>query len=838
MAATGAAVTTIAVLAALAVAAPQAAAPMPADGEKDVVVTGERVRGSAIGTVPPLVTLDEAAIRALGASTMKEVLQRLKGVATSMGGDQPVLLLNGRRIAGWQDMDGIPPEALERTEILPEEEAPRFGYPPTVRIMNFITKQHFRATSMLQLAGTSTEGGGTVGGGGTNYTEVNTTQIAGDRRTSLMVSNFHQDRVLQSARDIAPDPVTRFAIPGNVAGRGGASLDPRLDALAGRAVTIAAVPDDPAQRGMLAAYAAGANRPAVTDPGRWRTLAPDRDTVQAGGTVAMPLGQRMSGSLNLTMEAQRTAGLNGWAGTTVTVPPGALPFATPVTLYRYLPDMVLHQRSSDLKLHAGGTLNGTIAKWNWNATATYDRIRSAARAEQGVDDAAVQRAVDAGADPFAPLDAARGDVRLIDRSTTHTGTTVAKLVANGTALRLPAGPVQMTLNAEYARSASRGVQLRAGESALDLTRMTRGVGANAVVPIAAAAQGVLPMLGRLNLQGGVGVIDVSRLGQLATISYGADWSPARPLQFSVARNDTRTAPDIATLTAATLVTPNVPLFDFATGSDAVMTLVSGGNPALVPARQRTTQWAAALRPFSTTDLSLRLSYVTTIERDRSVAPGTTALLQAAFPDRFVRDATGRLTQADLRPVNIAATQQRKVQLGTNLSLPIGERKVPGKPDASPGVMIFSSLTGSWRLEDRVVPRVGGPTIDLLDGGTLDGRGGRPRWELEGSVDAAVGALNVSTYLQFQGPTRVRDPLPASDLHFSERTWLVVDARADIERLVRRPWTRQMTLNVTVENVFNDRIDVRDATGAVPNRFQPAYLDPVGRAIRVGVRKLF
>ena len=35
-----------------------------------------------------------------------------------------------------------------------------------------------------------------------------------------------------------------------------------------------------------------------------------------------------------------------------------------------------------------------------------------------------------------------------------------------------------------------------------------------------------------------------------------------------------------------------------------------------------------------------------------------------------------------------------------------------------------------------------------------------------------------------------------------------------------------------------RIDVRDATGAVPNRFQPAYLDPLGRSIRLGIRKLF
>ena len=45
----------------------------------------------------------------------------------------------------------------------------------------------------------------------------------------------------------------------------------------------------------------------------------------------------------------------------------------------------------------------------------------------------------------------------------------------------------------------------------------------------------------------------------------------------------------------------------------------------------------------------------------------------------------------------------------------------------------------------------------------------------------------------------------------------------------------MTINVKVEN---DRIDVRDATGAVPNRFQPAYLDPLGRSIRLGIRKLF
>ncbi len=60
--------------------------------------------------------------------------------------------------------------------------------------------------------------------------------------------------MLQSQRDIVADPDTLFATTGNVTGVNGASLDPRLDALAGRSVTLAGVPIDPAARRTLAAY--------------------------------------------------------------------------------------------------------------------------------------------------------------------------------------------------------------------------------------------------------------------------------------------------------------------------------------------------------------------------------------------------------------------------------------------------------------------------------------------------------------------------------------------------------------------------------------------------------
>ncbi len=46
----------------------------------------------------------------------------------------------------------------------------------------------------------------------------------------------------------------------------------------------------------------------------------------------------------------------------------------------------------------------------------------------------------------------------------------------------------------------------------------------------------------------------------------------------------------------------------------------------------------------------------------------------------------------------------------------------------------------------------------------------------------------------------------------------------------------MTLSVT--NLTDAHERVRDATGATPVSYQPAYLDPVGRVVKLGVRKLF
>ena len=98
----------------------------PADHD-DIVVTGKRLPGSAIGDTEPVAVLDAAAIGALGITSLADMLRLIRPLTTSASGGDPMFLLNGRRISGFGEIQALPPEAIERTEILPEKDAARFG---------------------------------------------------------------------------------------------------------------------------------------------------------------------------------------------------------------------------------------------------------------------------------------------------------------------------------------------------------------------------------------------------------------------------------------------------------------------------------------------------------------------------------------------------------------------------------------------------------------------------------------------------------------------------------------------------------------------------------------
>jgi len=761
--------------------APATIPPPASDSEDDatVVVTGKRVRGSALSDIDPAAVLGPDVIRALGATSMKQLIERLSPLGRSFTGEEAALLLNGRRISGYADLQGIPPEAIERTEILSEQDAVRFGFAPTVRVMNFITVKNFRALMAQQMTGVTSEGGGE-----TSFIEANSSQIDGSRRRTLNVSYFRHNRVLESDRGIAADP----------------------DLL-----------------GPLASV----------DPGRYRTIQPQVDLFHVDTTFAAPVSETLDGSLNVSMDAQRSRGLNGLSPGLMDEAPGGTGL---LPSHPSIGPSVLRQRDTSLTLHAGGTLQGRIGRWSWTATSSFDAVRSTIAAEQGR--------------PLAPPDAGGAASTTVDRSRTVTNTLVGNLVANGPAIRLPAGPVQMTVTTDYARSTSSGRLLGMTTSDLDFTRVARGASVAATVPITSPDLDLPSFLSRFTATGMIGVSDVSHFGQLTSSNYALNWAPAPALQLSASISRNQSPPAIALLTAPTVTAPNTPFFDFATGGSVLVNAISGGNPALVPERRRITTVGAAVQPIKNKDVQFSLDYVETDVRNLAVIPGGAILpVQLAFADRFLRAPDGSFSTVDLRSINITRQRERKLRLTTNLTVPLGKAPPPPEADAAdasappppppkPRPTFTASISTTFRLDDFVTLRPDTPAFDLLDGATLDGKGGRPRWEMDVTLGLNAGPATVGTYARLQGPSRISSDLPDADLRFSGRTWIVFYSTVQVDKIVQRDWAKRMSMLFAVENLLNDRINVRDRAGATPNRYQGAYLDPVGRSIRLGVRKLF
>jgi hypothetical protein len=813
----------------------------------EVTVTGKRIPGSVIGAVEPVAVLDAQALEALGATNLADLLKKVKALTSSSGGGEPVMLLNGRRVSGFAEFQSLPYEAMERIEVLPEQEAARFGYPPNVRVMNFITKKTFRAVTVHLLPGVTTEGGG-----GTRYSEVTSARIDGPRRLTFNVSHLRQNPVLQSQRAIVPDPDTLFATTGNVTGVNGASLDPPLDALAGRSVTLAGVPVDPAARGTLAAYA---NSPAgVTDLGPYRTLQPLIDTIHSEASIASPLTKTVSGSLMVSMEAIQTRGLNGLAPALLRVPGGLgnFPFANDTLLYRYLPDSVLRQRTTSMALHAGGTLTGDVRRWSWAITGNYDRMVSRSTSEIGVPLEALQASIAAGGDPMAAIDPVTAARRDRNRSRVVSDTIGVKATANGPLVRMPAGEAMLTVTTDYSRIDSEA------RSNLSLPtdgigRTMRGASVNANVPIASAREGSLGFLGEMQLNAMAGVSQVSDFGRLNTSNLGLNWTPFRPVQLNASVNVAQAAPAVTQLVAPVLATPNTPFFDYVTGRSTLVTAIFGGNPYLAPEKRRVTTLGIAVQPIKDKEIRLSTDYVDTrIDNQAASLGGATPAFQRVFPDLFVRDALGQLVSVDLRPVNLAFERERKLRLTINAQLTLGKtpppplppspgtdaKAAPPPPPPKPRPSLWLSATTNYRLEDRLTLRRPGPVLDLLDGATLSGTGGRPRWDVDLNGHFSYGLFNLGVYGRLQGPTRIRSDIAASDLRFSGRTWLVLYSFVRLENVIKKPWTKGLNVDFAVENLLNDRINVTDRNGQTPNRFQPAYIDPLGRSVRVGVRKLF
>ena len=760
------------------------------DEEEDgIVITGQRARGSVIGDIPPERTYDSRDVRATGATNINELLDALGpeiGSARGRGGGRPITLLNGERISSFRELRDIPTEAIQRVEVLPEEVALKYGYRADQRVVNIVLRQRFRSTVVEARGNASTEGG-YLGGTG----DLTRLMIQRSGRTQLNLHGETNGMLTEAERDIA------------------------------------------------------LNGDAASDDRAFRSLVGSARELRGSATMNRRILGDVSATFNGELEHSSGRSLIG-LGETLLEP--------------------LARNSQTDSAHAGTTLNWDKAGWHWNVTGNADLARGVTKTDRDDD----------------PRDRAR--------TTTASGDLTG--TANGDLFRLPAGQASATVRVGASTVHLDGERRQAGiETGNDLSRTAGNAAINLDLPISRRNRD-FGALGNLTFSANAEVEQLSDFGTLTTIGAGANWSPVERVNLIGSWTREEGAPTINQLGDPILETPDARIFDFTTGETVLVTAITGGNPDLLADRRNVLKIGGNWQPFKETDLRFRADYVRSTIDDPIVSITASPALEAAFPERFVRDSSGQLVSADLRPVNFDRARRDTLQLGISFSKPLKSRRPsqtvidqmraqfgmgrrgdqgggppPGPPPddsvrmrerpeggggrgfgggggffggGNRGRLQFS-LTDTITLVDEVRIAPGVPKLDYLHGEAIGQAGGRPRHEIEGRAGWSNNGLGARLSANWRSGTRV-DSLTGDDLRFSPYSTFDLRLFANLGEqpglVLKNPWLRGTSVRFEVNNIFDSKPRVRDATGNVPLNYQPDLLDPLGRTVMISFRKLF
>lgn len=830
----------------------------PPESEQTALLDGllvKGVRGKTQGPAQPELTLDASEIQATGASTVQDLVALLAAEITTGEPDAPppIYLANGRRISGFQEISGLPSQAIERMDVLPPATALAYGYRPNQRVVNFVLRKRFRSLAVEAEAMAATRPGRTA-----ERLTSDAFRLAGDDRATVGLDWRQESALFEDERDIyrVPSATAPYGLVGNVAGASfGREIDPALSALAGGLVTMARAPTS-AWNGAapLAGFAAGAGDPELSGILANRSLLPSLEQGTFKAAVTRDLARQVAVTLSVNLEdASRTSSL-GLPATSVKLPAGNpfSPFAGDVTVYRYLDaPWSLQRRQDTFKGQLALAANGYVGDWRWSLNGTYDRNDSETTTGRGVDSTAWKAAIAAGdpaVNPFGPAPRALLKVNAQDVAKSNTRTAKAELVLNGDVAEMPAGRVTSTLKLGGERVEQMSNALRNGAPMrTDYDRRTISLQGDIDVPLASRAHEVAPALGELTASVNAGY-NVETFHDRLALGAGLNWSPAQLVQVNVGFSEEQSAPNANQIVDPTVLTPSVTVFDFATGQSVTVSRLEGGNRTLANDRRRTLRAGVNLRPLGRdggpTRVTVNANYVRThIDDPISNFPLITPALEAAFPERFTRNADGVLTAIDSRPLNFDAIDREEVRGGLNLTRFFGRRK-PGapkgaKPDLKNAGQVQVSLNYVLRLRDETTLRQGLPPLDLLNGASTSRRG-QPREELSFRVNAFRQGVGVNLNGAWRGGS-VIDAGPSSGaLRFDDQTTVNLSAFYEVPRDLKAgpaaSWLAGARLSLAADNLFHSRPAVKDAKGATPQAYQADYLDPLGRTVKLTLRK--
>ncbi|WP_294033799.1 TonB-dependent receptor [Sphingopyxis sp.] len=565
----------------------------------------------------------------------------------------------------------------------------------------------------------------------------------------------------------------------------------------------------------------------VPDAGEFRTLLPEIERLALSGLISGNVLDDVSSTLHGRFEATN---INGLVGRDANGP--------------------LAQRTDTRTAHIGTTLHGRIGKWLWTFTGNYDRLRTKV---------------------FTDIAAERNKTQSSD---SHAS---ANILVSGPVLQLPAGPISANVRGSLEQRDFNSVSQNGSVERAEISRDSGAVQVNLDVPITRRRAQRGSGLGNLSVNANLEIEQLSDFGTLRTFGYGLNWAPVEAINFVASVSDEQGAPAMEQLGAPLVVTPNVRIFDFARREVVDVIQTFGGNPTLRSDDRHVLRLGLNAKPLAATDLTLSVDYVTTgVDHPIAPFPIVTPEIEVAFPERFTRGIDGRLAQIDGRPLNFERSRQKQLRWGVNFVRPLGAvepwmRNAPvrtysseaeARAAAPSGTMVamvqpnsamarrfenmksrlFVSLYHMWRLQDEILVRRDLPKLDLLDGAAIDLRGGPRRHELELQAGFFKKGLGARITLNWQSGSIIRNPSGGGDLAFSDLATVNVNLFVNLaDRFggANAPqWLRGARTTLGIVNLFDRRPQVRDSTGSTPLNYQPAYLDPPGRLISFGIRKVF
>jgi len=776
--------------------------------EEEIVVQGQRARGSVVGDIPPENILDSRDVRATGATSITDLLDALApqiGSSQGRGGEQPVLLLNGQRISSFREMRDIPTEAIERVEILPEEVALKYGYRADQKVVNIVLRQRFRSTT-AQVTGTVPTQGGEVA----SAADLTQFSIEKNGRTTLNAHVEGNSLLTEDERNICLTQDRPC---------------PKLD-----------------QAHELAA----------------RSLVPSKRDIRAGGVFNRTVFGDVSGTLNTEVEhtdsraliglddtlisalARNTSTDTAHAGVTLNGAKrdwrwtftGNGDFARDIT--RTDTDDGRERArettaSADMKATANGNLF-TLPAGKASSTITLagstTHLNSLSRS--GGSNSLSRTLGEAAINIDLPISRRNRDFSALGNLTVNGNAEVDQLSDFGTLTTIGAGanwsPVdRLNFITSWTREEGPPTVNQLGDPVID-TPGTR-------IFDFTTGQTVLADV----ITGGNSNLKADRRNVL---KLGANWQPFEKTDLRLRGEYVHQT--IARPIASLTVTPTIEqAFPERFVRDDSGELISAD---LTPVNFESSERDSLRVGF---DFSKPL---------KSHRPSQAVMdqMRAQFRRDFgsggpTRTPPANGSQSGSTTGGTAPTEGASSQSGPGGGF--GGFGRGGRGGGGGGGRfgggnrgrITFSLTDTITFVDKVKIGPGLPVVDYLHGDAQGQSGGTSRHQVQAQAGYFNNGLGARLSGNWRSGTRV-DTLTGDNLHFSPLATFDLRLFAnpgDIPEIaVKHPWFRGTQVQLKVDNVFNSRPKVHDAFGAVPLSFQPDLLDPLGRTIMISFRKLF